>query len=189
MDEPGPWTPTEVGNSFTATVHDAANHGADYYRIYVTEQGFDPITEELGWGDLELVAETGVIAPGVGTPNPTAAPTSIEINAPGRSGLHVVYMIWQASHFDQSFYACSDVIFPGGQPSGYLLRLIGRGSFRSPVDVGMFARVALCHPGGECNQSTGRNLVRSGEARPADRRSPAGCSGCGGRRCPGRTEP
>jgi chitin-binding protein len=115
MDVPGSWTAAEIGNTFTLTVYDAANHGADYYRVYVTEQGFDPLTDELGWGDLELVAETGVIAPGEGTPNPSGGTNvDIDVSAPGRAGRHIVYMIWQASHLDQSFYACSDVIFPGG---------------------------------------------------------------------------
>ncbi|WP_083683206.1 MULTISPECIES: lytic polysaccharide monooxygenase [Actinoalloteichus] len=115
LDEPGPWAAVERSTRFTATVHDQALHGADYYRIYVTRQGFDPLTDELGWGDLELAGQTGRIAPGDGRPSgePSLGGVSvdIEVNAPGRSGRHIVYMIWQASHFDQTFYGCSDVIF------------------------------------------------------------------------------
>jgi lytic cellulose monooxygenase (C4-dehydrogenating) len=116
MDVPGEWVATEVDNNFTFVNVDAASHGADYYRIYVTEQGFDPTTQPLTWGDLELVEETGSYAPGEGEPNPEfgGVNVSIPVSAPGRSGRHIVYMIWQASHFDQSFYSCSDVIFPGG---------------------------------------------------------------------------
>lgn len=82
LDVPGPWTTTALDNDFTLTYNDAANHGADYYRVYVTKQGFDPTTDELGWGDLELVTETDVIAPGAGTPSPTAAPTWRSPSAP-----------------------------------------------------------------------------------------------------------
>jgi predicted carbohydrate-binding protein with CBM5 and CBM33 domain len=114
MDEPGPWTAAQVDNNFTLRIQDQATHGADYYRVYVTEQGFDPLTDELGWGDLELVTDTGVIPPGVGEPADPGVIVSIDVNAPGRTGRHIVYTIWQASHFDQSFYMCSDVIFPGG---------------------------------------------------------------------------
>lgn len=118
LDVPGPWTTTALDNDFTLTYNDAANHGADYYRVYVTEQGFDPTTDELGWGDLELVTETDVIAPGEGTPSPNGGTdVEIDVSAPGRTGHHIVYTIWQASHFDQTFYACSDVTFPGGDSS------------------------------------------------------------------------
>ena len=118
LDAPGPWTTTAVDNDFTITYNDAANHGADYYRVYVTEQGFDPTTDELTWADLELVTETGVFEPGEGTPNPNGGvDVQIDASAPGRSGHHIVFTIWQASHFDQSFYACSDVLFPGGDSS------------------------------------------------------------------------
>ncbi|MUL42123.1 lytic polysaccharide monooxygenase [Streptomonospora sp. PA3] len=117
LDEPGPWHTTPVPNDFTVTVHDQALHGADYIRIYVTEQGFDPETQRLGWGDLELVADTGTIPPGEGRPSdaPSLNGVSIDIDvsAPGRTGHHIVYMVWQASHYDQVFYACSDVSFPG----------------------------------------------------------------------------
>ncbi|WP_422647416.1 lytic polysaccharide monooxygenase auxiliary activity family 9 protein [Actinoalloteichus caeruleus] len=115
LDVPGEWHATPVANEFTVTVHDQALHGADYYRVYVTKQGFDPTTDELGWGDLELAGQTGVVPPGEGTPSDDPAlggvSVSIDVEAPGRTGRHIVYMIWQASHFDQTFYGCSDVVF------------------------------------------------------------------------------
>ncbi|MFC3994307.1 lytic polysaccharide monooxygenase [Nocardiopsis sediminis] len=115
MDTPGAWQTTDVANDFTVTVHDQALHGADYYRVYVTRQGFDPTTDRLGWGDLELAGETGVIAPGEGAPSTepdlNGVSVEIDVSAPGRTGHHIVFMIWQASHFDQTFYGCSDVNF------------------------------------------------------------------------------
>jgi chitin-binding protein len=117
LDNPGQWRAAQVNNRFTFRVHDQARHGADYYRIYVTRQGFNPVTDRLAWRNLELVADTGVVPPGAGTPESDPAlngvTVSIDVNAPGRTGRHIVYMIWQASHFDQSFYSCSDVVFPG----------------------------------------------------------------------------
>ena len=118
LDVPGAWTTTALDNDFTMTYNDAANHGADYYRVYVTEQGFDPTTDELGWDDLELVTETGVFPPGEGTPSPNGGTdVEIDVSAPGRTGHHIVFTVWQASHFDQTFYSCSDVLFPGGDGS------------------------------------------------------------------------
>ena len=119
LDDPGPWKTTRVNTNFTFTNWDQANHGGDYYRIYVTKQGYDAQTDALDWADLELVEETGRILPGEGRA-PESGPgvlVDIDVSAPGRSGHHIVYMIWQASHSDQSFYSCSDVWFGEGQPT------------------------------------------------------------------------
>ncbi|WP_329102330.1 lytic polysaccharide monooxygenase [Micromonospora sp. NBC_01699] len=118
MDTPGAWRAASVNNNFTLTVHDQALHGADYYRVYVSRQGYNPLTQPLRWADLEQVASTGVIPPGQGTrtddPALNGVSNSINVSAPGRTGRHVVFTIWQASHMDQSYYWCSDVTFPGG---------------------------------------------------------------------------
>ena len=118
LDVPGDWKAVPVNNNFSVTVHDQARHGATYYRVYVSRQGFNPLTQRLRWSDLELVKDTGPIPPGQGTPtnDPVLNGVSVTIpaSAPGRTGRHIVYTIWQAAHADQSYYFCSDVIFPGG---------------------------------------------------------------------------
>lgn len=103
LDAVGDWETTSVGSNFTVHLHDGAQHGADYFQIYVTTEGFDPTTQELGWGDLELVEETGSY--------PQEEDLFIDVSAPGRTGQHIVYTIWQASHMDQVYYLCSDVDF------------------------------------------------------------------------------
>ncbi|NYE46703.1 chitin-binding protein [Spinactinospora alkalitolerans] len=103
LDAVGPWTTTDVGDDFTLELYDQASHGADYFLVYVTRQGFDPTTQSLGWNDLELVRETGSYAP--------SQNISIDVSTSGRSGHHIVYTIWKASHMDQTYYICSDVDF------------------------------------------------------------------------------
>ncbi|HIY42236.1 MAG TPA: lytic polysaccharide monooxygenase [Candidatus Nocardiopsis merdipullorum] len=103
LDAVGPWETTSVTEDFTVHLYDGAQHGADYFQIYVTTEGFDPTTQELGWDDLELVEETGSY--------PEEEDIFIDVSAPGRTGQHIVYTIWQASHMDQSYYLCSDVDF------------------------------------------------------------------------------
>ncbi len=103
LDTPGPWKTTTVGSNFTMHLYDQASHGADYFRVYVTRQGFNPETQRLRWSDLQLVRETGRYAP--------AQNISFDVSAPGRSGHHVVFTIWKASHMDQTYYICSDVNF------------------------------------------------------------------------------
>jgi lytic cellulose monooxygenase (C4-dehydrogenating) len=110
MDVPGRWNAVNKPNSFTLKLNDPSSHGADYLRIYITRQGFDPLTQRLTWGALELVAETGRQAP--------SQTYTAQVNAGSRTGRHIVYTIWQASHLDQSYYACSDVVFGGGTDPG-----------------------------------------------------------------------
>lgn len=118
MDAVGDWVAKDIRNDFTVKVHDAAKHGADYFRIYVTKPGFDPRTEALGWDDLELVRETGEYAPGAGTPETGnselgGVTVSVDASVQGRTGRAIVYTIWQAAHLDQPYYLCSDVNFVG----------------------------------------------------------------------------
>jgi chitin-binding protein len=118
LNNPGLWKARDVANNFTWTMHDQARHGSAYLRIYVTRQGFDPVTQRLTWGDLELVKDTGPF-PEAGWPTTTdpilnGVSYSFDISAPGRTGRHIVYAVWRAGHADQNYYMCSDVRFPGG---------------------------------------------------------------------------
>ncbi|NJQ00585.1 lytic polysaccharide monooxygenase auxiliary activity family 9 protein [Streptomyces zingiberis] len=103
MDTPGAWKTTDVSNNFRVNVTDQALHGADYLIVYVSKQGYNPKTQRLRWSDLEQVARTGKVAPNSSMP--------VNVSAPGRTGHHIVFTIWQASHSDQSYYFCSDVNF------------------------------------------------------------------------------
>jgi lytic cellulose monooxygenase (C4-dehydrogenating) len=106
LDAIGAWVAKPIPNNFTLTITDGARHGADYLLIYITKQGFDPTTQPLTWGSLELIQRTGSY--------PTTGLYQAQVNAGNRTGRHVVYTIWQASHLDQPYYLCSDVIFGGG---------------------------------------------------------------------------
>ncbi|MFD5318791.1 lytic polysaccharide monooxygenase [Streptomyces sp. NPDC127098] len=103
LDNPGAWRTSAIGNNFTVNLVDQAFHGADYLRVYVTRQGYNAQTDALDWGDLELLANTGRYAP--------AGNYTVNVSAPGRSGHHVVYTVWKASHADQIYFLCSDVTF------------------------------------------------------------------------------
>ncbi|MFC8225299.1 lytic polysaccharide monooxygenase [Streptomyces sp. NPDC057287] len=103
LDAVGAWKTTDITDDFTVKLYDQASHGADYFQVYVTRNGFDPATEALSWSDLQLVAETGSYGP--------SQNYEIPVSTSGLSGRHVVYTIWQASHMDQTYFLCSDVNF------------------------------------------------------------------------------
>nr|WP_245713006.1 lytic polysaccharide monooxygenase [Micromonospora nigra] len=116
LDAVGAWRTTSVSNNFRVRLFDQASHGADYIRVYVTRQGYDPLTEPLAWSDLELVGQIGNTPASQWRQETGGVSIDIPANAPGRTGRHVVYTIWQASHLDQSYYLCSDVQFGGSNP-------------------------------------------------------------------------
>ncbi|WP_184914651.1 lytic polysaccharide monooxygenase auxiliary activity family 9 protein [Saccharothrix ecbatanensis] len=104
LNNPGRWRTTSVGSNFSVRLYDQASHGADYFRVYVSKNGFDPTTQRLGWGNLDLVTQTGRYAP--------AQNISFNVQTNGTyRGHHVVFTIWQASHLDQAYMWCSDVNF------------------------------------------------------------------------------
>ncbi|KAB1909930.1 lytic polysaccharide monooxygenase [Micromonospora sp. AMSO31t] len=114
LDTVGAWTTSPVTTNFRIKLYDQASHGADYIRVYVTKQGYNALTTPLRWSDLELVGQVGNTPASQWTPESQGVSIQVPANAPGRSGRHVVYTIWQASHLDQSYYLCSDVDFGGG---------------------------------------------------------------------------
>ncbi len=103
LNNPGPWKTTPVDDNFTVHLYDQASHGADYFKVYVSKQGFDPKTEALGWDDLDFITQTGSFAP--------ANDITFPVQTSGYSGHHIVFTIWQASHLDQAYLMCSDVDF------------------------------------------------------------------------------
>jgi predicted carbohydrate-binding protein with CBM5 and CBM33 domain len=103
LNQPGAWKATNVSSNLSIHLYDQASHGADFFRVYVSKNGFDPTTQRLGWGNLDFITQTGSYAPA----------NDITFNVPtsGYTGRHIVFVIWQASHLDQAYMWCSDVNF------------------------------------------------------------------------------
>ncbi|MEH0936500.1 lytic polysaccharide monooxygenase auxiliary activity family 9 protein [Micromonospora psammae] len=117
LDAVGAWKTVPAATNFKIKLYDQASHGADYIRVYVTKQGFNALSKPLAWSDLELAGQVGNTPASQWTPETQGVSIQVPANAPGRTGRHIVYTIWQASHLDQSYYLCSDVDFGGGGPT------------------------------------------------------------------------
>jgi chitin-binding protein len=113
LDAVGDWKAAPIGNNFTVKLFDQASHGADYIRVYVSKPSYNPVTQPLGWGDLDLVSEIPNTPAAQWDKETGGVSISVKASAPGRTGRAIVYTIWQASHLDQSYYFCSDVNFGG----------------------------------------------------------------------------
>ena len=104
LNTPGRWKTSSVSSNFTMHLYDQASHGADYIRVYVSKNGFDPTTQSLGWNNLDFITQTGRFAP--------AKDIKFNVQTSGAyRGHHVIFTIWQASHLDQAYMWCSDVTF------------------------------------------------------------------------------
>lgn len=103
LNNPGQWKATSVGDNFTMRLYDQASHGADFFRVYISKNGYNPTTQSLGWGNLDFITQTGRYPP--------ASNISFDIQTSGYTGHHIVFTIWQASHLDQAYMWCSDVNF------------------------------------------------------------------------------
>ncbi|MDG4792991.1 lytic polysaccharide monooxygenase [Micromonospora sp. WMMD1082] len=101
LNQPGAWRATTVSRSFTLQFYDQASHGADFFRVYLTRQGFNPSSQRVGWNNIDLVTQTGRYAP--------AQNISFNVSTSGRTGQHVLFVIWKASHMDQTYMWCSDI--------------------------------------------------------------------------------
>ena len=108
---PGEWPATALqpgpDGLYPVTFHATAPHAAQYFRFYLTREGFDPTRDTLSWSDLELVYDSQQIAVEalVASPHYTFG-----IPLPDREGRAILYLVWQRSDSPEAFYGCSDVL-------------------------------------------------------------------------------
>jgi chitin-binding protein len=106
LDTPGRWIATPKPYNFTLNLRDDSSHGADYLKVYVSRQGFDPTTQKLTWADLVPLKDAPRQAPSNNYKVDVSVPTTM-------TGNHVLLTVWKGSHLDQTYFLCSDVSFGG----------------------------------------------------------------------------
>ncbi|MFG2129925.1 lytic polysaccharide monooxygenase [Streptomyces sp. NPDC048751] len=82
------------------------------FRLYLTKPGYDP-TKPLTWSDLPQ-------RPFAEVTDPTLTGGAYRLNAKlpaDRTGRHVLYTVWQNSSTPDTYYSCSDVVFPEAKAS------------------------------------------------------------------------
>ena len=107
----------------------SAPHSTDYFRFYVTKDGYNPL-EPLKWSDLE--------EPPFCTINEVTLDNGrykMDCALPqGKTGKHVIYTIWQRDDSEEAFYTCTDVEFMGGTP--VVWRSLGQVRAQQDLKVG-----------------------------------------------------
>ena len=65
LDTPGNWPVTtltpDANGVYDMSFVPHAPHATEYFRFYLTREGFNPETDTLAWSDLELVHDSGPI--------------------------------------------------------------------------------------------------------------------------------
>ena len=130
LDTPGNWIPTTKPAKFTLNLYDQAAHNANWLDVYISKDGFDPTTQKLGWGDLALVGHTDANT-GTGTKPASGQFAFIDdsklaagkaypvtVDASGYTGRRLLFTVWRASHADQLYFLCSDVVIDGSGSGG-----------------------------------------------------------------------
>lgn len=111
LDLPRPdWPATRLapGARLTMTYAAPIPH-AGTFRLYLTKPGYDP-ARPLTWSDLPSRPFAEVKDP----PLRDGAYRITGTLPTDRTGRQVLYTIWQTSSTPDTYYSCSDVVFPGG---------------------------------------------------------------------------
>ncbi|MFJ5214184.1 lytic polysaccharide monooxygenase [Streptomyces sp. NPDC088354] len=102
------WPATRLtpGAAFTMRYGTTIPHQGTF-RLYLTKQGYDP-TRPLTWSELAT-------SPFLTASDPAVVGGSYRISGrlpADRTGRHVLFTIWQNSSTPDTYYSCSDVVFP-----------------------------------------------------------------------------
>lgn len=100
------WASTKLtsGANITFTLKATAPHRGTF-ELFNTKNGYNP-SQPLKWSDLDPSFAK--------VTEPTLANGAYQINVKlpaGKSGKHLIYVIWQRSDSPEAFYSCSDVTY------------------------------------------------------------------------------
>jgi len=107
------WPSTRLtpGAKLTMTYASTIAHTGTF-KLYLTKAGYDP-SKPLTWSELPTQPFAEVKDPPL-----TGGAYRIKATLPtGRTGRQLIYTIWQNSSTEDTYYSCSDVVFPGGSTS------------------------------------------------------------------------
>ncbi|MEU5319267.1 lytic polysaccharide monooxygenase [Streptomyces sp. NPDC021056] len=102
------WPATRLtpGASMTMTYASTIPHTGTF-KMFLTKPGYDP-SQPLTWSDLPSQPFAEVKDPAL-TGGAYRLPAKLPAD---RTGRHVLYTIWQNSSTPDTYYSCSDVVFP-----------------------------------------------------------------------------
>jgi predicted carbohydrate-binding protein with CBM5 and CBM33 domain len=104
-----PSTAVKSGQNLRITYRGTIPHQGSF-RIFLTRAGYDP-ARKLTWGDL------GDPLTEIKDPPLTDGAYRMRVTLPKRTGRHILYMVWETSSTPDTYYSCSDLVFPAAAPA------------------------------------------------------------------------
>jgi predicted carbohydrate-binding protein with CBM5 and CBM33 domain len=103
---------TEVGGGQTLKIkyRTTIPHEGSF-RIYLTRPGYDPL-KKLTWDDLASKPLAEIADPPI-----RDGAYVMSAKLPERTGRHLLYIVWQNTSTPDTYYSCSDLVFPGAAPA------------------------------------------------------------------------
>ncbi|MEU4424964.1 lytic polysaccharide monooxygenase [Actinoplanes sp. NPDC024001] len=100
-----PATEVRSGQRLSVSYRGTIPHQGSF-RIYLTRPGYSP-EKKLAWDDLgaQPLAE-------VKDPPLRDSAYRMRVKLPERTGRHVLYVVWETSSTPDTYYSCSDLVFP-----------------------------------------------------------------------------
>jgi chitin-binding protein len=152
-----PSTRLSPGTTLNLTYRSTIPHTGTF-KLFLTKPGYDP-TEPLKWSDLPE-------KPFASITDPPLRNGSYRFSAKlpaDRSGHHVLYTIWQNTSTVDTYYSCSDVVFPKAKQADS-----GAGDGSSEKTPAGSGETAAEKPAAEKSEPATTAPAESTEAPPAD---------------------
>ncbi|MEV4347030.1 lytic polysaccharide monooxygenase [Actinoplanes sp. NPDC049596] len=100
-----PATKVTAGESLSVRYRATIPH-AGQFRLFLTKAGYDPAAK-LTWDDLGRKPLATVTDPPL-----TDGAYAMKVKLPQRTGRHILYVVWETSSTPDTYYSCSDLVFP-----------------------------------------------------------------------------
>ena len=100
-----PATKVTSGRTLTVRYRATIAH-AGQFRIFLTKASYDP-SKRLTWDDLGSKPLVTVTDPSL-----EDGAYVMRVKLPQRTGRHILYVVWETSSTPDTYYSCSDLVFP-----------------------------------------------------------------------------
>jgi chitin-binding protein len=123
-----PATTVTGGRTLTVKYRTTIPHQGSF-RVYLSKQGYDP-TKKLTWDDLGSRPLADVANPPL-----TDGAFVFSVKLPQRTGRQMLYIVWQTTSTPDTYYSCSDLVFPSGATTAKPAPAATRAATKKPTSA------------------------------------------------------
>jgi predicted carbohydrate-binding protein with CBM5 and CBM33 domain len=123
-----PATKVTAGKTLRVRYRATIPHAGEF-RVFLTKPGYDP-SKRLTWDDLGS-------KPLVSVTDPSLEDGAYELRAklPARTGRQILYIVWETSSTPDTYYSCSDLVFPAAPSKAVATKAVKPTKSAAPAAV------------------------------------------------------